>query len=300
MIPPEGSTLRSFRRNAVARFVLFVESADVIEGRRWNVVLSLLNSKPTRQCVMVLGALSAAACGAAARVPISDGTGPHPVLPPPEHSLVPTINVVSAKGWSEGRGPVAAEGTSADAFARGLAHPRWLYVLPNGDVLVAETNAPPRPENNKGIKGWLFGHFQKKAGGAVPSADRISLLRDADGDGVAEVRTEFLTGLRSPFGMALAKNDLYVANTDAIVRFPYKTGATKIAGPGTKVADLPGGPLNHHWTKSLIASPDGKKLYVGVGSNSNVAENGIAAESERAAIWEVDIASGEHRVFASG
>jgi glucose/arabinose dehydrogenase len=142
--------------------------------------------------------------------------------------------------------------------------------------------------------------FQKKAGGAVPSANRITLLRDADGDGVAETRSVFLTGLNSPFGMALVGDQLYVANTDAIVKFPYKEGDTKITASGTKLADLPGGPLNHHWTKSLIASPDGSKLYVGVGSNSNVAENGIEKEEGRAAIWEVDTATGEHRVFASG
>ena len=210
------------------------------------------------------------------------------------------MHVVTAQGWPDGGRPVAAEGTAVAAFARGLEHPRWLYVLPNGDVLVAETNAPVRPKDNRGIKGWFFKHFQKKAGGAVPSANRITLLRDADGDGVAETRSVFLSGLSSPFGMALVGDVLYVANTDAVVKFPYTPGETRITAPGTKVLDLPAGPINHHWTKNILAAADGSKLYVNIGSNSNAGENGIAAEEERAAIWEVDLATGHHRVFASG
>ncbi len=167
-------------------------------------------------------------------------------------------------------------------------------------MLVAETNAPPRPEDAKGIKGWFFKRYQKKAGGAVPSANRITLLRDADGDGVAETRSVFLSGLNSPFGMTLVGDVLYVANTDALVRFPYSPGQTQITAASTKVVDLPGGPLNHHWTKNVIASADGSRLYVAVGSNSNVAENGIEKEEGRAAIWEVDPRAGSHRVFASG
>jgi glucose/arabinose dehydrogenase len=200
----------------------------------------------------------------------------------------------------ENRTPVAAPGTTVTAFARGLDHPRWLYVLPNGDVLVAETNAPKRPDDAKGIKGWFFRHFQKKAGGAVPSANRITLLRDTDGDAVADFRSVFIADLNSPFGMALVGSTFYVANSDALVRFPYTSGETQIAAAATKVADLPGGTLNHHWTKSLLASPDGSKFYVGVGSNSNVAENGIDKEAERAAVWEIDPATGSHRVLASG
>ena len=196
--------------------------------------------------------------------------------------------------------PIAAEGTSVSPFARGLEHPRWLYVLPNGDVLVAETNAPPRPDNSKGIKGWFFDHFQKKAGGAAPSANRITLLRDTDGDGVAETRSVFLPGLTSPFGMVLVGNSFYVANTDALVRFAYEPGQLQIVAPGVKIVDLPGGPLNHHWTKNVVAAADGSKLYVAVGSNSNAAENGIEKEEGRAAIWEVDPSTGTHRVFASG
>ncbi|MBC7896841.1 MAG: sorbosone dehydrogenase family protein, partial [Cytophagaceae bacterium] len=184
--------------------------------------------------------------------------------------------------------------------ARGLDHPRWLYVLPNGDVLVAETNAPKRPDDARGIRGWFFRRYQKKAGGAVPSADRITLLRDADGDGLAEVRTTFLGALHSPFGMAVVGDVLYIANTDAVVKVPYATGDTMARGLPVKVADLPGGTRNHHWTKSLVASPDGQRLYVGVGSNSNAAENGLDAEAGRAAIWEIDVATGMHRIFASG
>jgi len=245
-------------------------------------------------------ALNAAACGAAARLPVAAGTGPRPDLPPPSRSVLPTVKVVSAKGWPEGAHPTPANGTTVAPFARGLEHPRWLYVLPNGDVLVAETNAPPRPEDGKGIKGWFFKRFQKKAGGAVPSANRITLLRDADGDGVAETRSVFLSGLNSPFGMALVGEALYVANADAVVRFPYVKGQTQIKAAATKVVDLPGGPINHHWTKNVVASADGSKLYVSVGSNSNVAENGIDEEKGRAAIWEVNPRTGHHRIFASG
>jgi hypothetical protein len=253
-----------------------------------------------RTILLVVFAVSLVGCASAARLPVSAGTGPHPILPAPNKALIPVVHVVTAKGWPAGAKPVAAAGTTVAAFAAGLDHPRWLYALPNGDVLVAETNAPERPEDGKGIKGWFFKHFQKKAGGAVPSANRITLLRDADGDGVAETRSVFLSGLYSPFGMALVGNNLYVANSDAILRFPYTSGQTQITTPGVKVVDLPAGPINHHWTKNIIASPDGTKLYVGVGSNSNAAENGIQVEEGRAAIWEVDLATGNHRIFASG
>ncbi|HEX2643266.1 MAG TPA: sorbosone dehydrogenase family protein [Thermoanaerobaculia bacterium] len=253
-----------------------------------------------QSCVLVAVTAGLAGCATSARLPVSAGTGPNPDLPPPAKALIPTVNVVTAKGWPAGVTPVAADGTAVAAFAKDLDHPRWLYVLPNGDVLVAETNAPPRPEDGKGIKGFFFKKFQKKAGGAVPSANRITLLRDADGDGIAETKSVFLSGLNSPFGMTLVGDTLYVANTDAVVKFPYKAGETRIAASGTKVVDLPGGPLNHHWTKNVIASADGSKLYVAVGSNSNVAENGIEKEEARAAIWEVDPATGSHRVFASG
>jgi glucose/arabinose dehydrogenase len=196
--------------------------------------------------------------------------------------------------------PRGALGTRVAAFARDLDHPRWLYVLPNGDVLVAETNAPPKPEDGRGIKGWVMGQVMKTAGADVQSANRITLLRDTDGDGEADQRSVLLEGLNSPFGMALVGGDLYVANTDAVLRFPYAAGDTRITAPGIRVVDLPAGPINHHWTKNLIASPDGKKLYVTVGSNSNVGERGMEAEADRAAIWEVDTRTGAHRIFASG
>jgi glucose/arabinose dehydrogenase len=249
---------------------------------------------------VVIAVLALTGCGASARLPVSAGIGPEPVLPAPSKSLIPVVNVVKAIGWSDGGTPVPADGTAVAPFALGLDHPRWLYVLPNGDVLVAETNGPPRPEDAKGIKGWFFKRAQKKAGGAAPSANRITLLRDADGDGVAETCSVFLAGLNSPFGMALVGNVLYVANTDAIVRFPYSEGQTELTAPAVKVVDLPGGPLNHHWTKNVMASPDGTRLYVSIGSNSNVAENGIDKEEGRASIWEVDPQTGKHRVFASG
>ncbi|HEX6998557.1 MAG TPA: sorbosone dehydrogenase family protein [Gammaproteobacteria bacterium] len=228
------------------------------------------------------------------------GVGPDPALPPPDPQLIPTIEIASAVGWPQGATPRAGAGLAVNVFAMGLDHPRWLYVLPNGDVLVAETNAPPRPDDGKGIKGWFMRRVMERAGAGVPSANRITLLRDADGDGRADVRTPLLEGLSSPFGMALVGDDLYVANTDAIVRFPYREGATSITAEGERVAALPAGTINHHWTKNVIASRDGEELYVTVGSNSNVAEYGMENEEDRAAILEVSPATGETRLFASG
>jgi glucose/arabinose dehydrogenase len=253
-----------------------------------------------RATIAVLCVLALTACAEKARLPEAQSVGPNPTLPEPATRVIPTVKVAPARGWPEGVRPRAAAGMGVTAFAAGLDHPRWVYVLPNGDVLVAESNAPKRPEEGKGIKGRAMKHFQKKAGGATPSANRISLLRDKDGDGVAEERHAFLEELNSPFGMALVGDELFVANTDAVVRFPYREGATRIPGSGAKVLELPAGPRNHHWTKNLIASRDGKKLYVTVGSNSNVAEHGMDEEEGRAAIWEVDIESGSHRVVASG
>ena len=255
-----------------------------------------------RSSSLVLGiaALGLSACGEQARLPVSAGMGPNPELPPPKTSLIPTVHIAPAKGWPDGVAPTAAPGLAVTSFADALDHPRWLHVLPNGDVLVAETNGPPRPEDARGIKGWAMKLVMGWAGAATPSADRITLLRDADGDGIVESRSVFLDGLHSPFGMALVGRDFYVANTDAVVRFPYEEGQTQITARGVKVVDLPAGPINHHWTKNLIASRDGSRLYVAIGSNSNVAENGIAAEEGRAAIWEVDPSTGRHRIFASG
>ena len=253
-----------------------------------------------RTLVIGLAALALAACGETALLAVSAGTGPQPELPPPRATLIPTVNIAPAKGWQRGATPQAAPGLQVVAFAAGLDHPRWLLVLPNGDVLVAETNAPPKPEDAKGIKGWVMGLVMKRAGARTPSANRITLLRDSDGDGVADLRSVLLEGLNSPFGMALVGDSLYVANSDAVLRFPYAAGDTRIAAPGLRVVTLPAGPINHHWTKNLSANADGSKLYVTVGSNSNVAECGIEAEAERAAIWEVDAQSGAHRIFASG
>jgi glucose/arabinose dehydrogenase len=241
-----------------------------------------------------------AGCGERAKLAVEEGIGPDPKLPPPAKALFPTVNVAEATGWPEGQMPRPINGLTVQPFARGLDHPRWLYVLPNGDVLIAESNKPPKPEDKEGgIKGWIAARLMKKAGAGVPSANRISLLRDADGDGVAELKTPFLTGLFSPFGMALVGNTLYVANADAVVAFPYAEGATRIDAPPKRVAPLPAG-RNHHWTKSLVASADGSRLYVGVGSNSNVAEHGMGEEQNRAAILEIDPATGSVRPFATG
>ncbi|MFC0131046.1 sorbosone dehydrogenase [Massilia eurypsychrophila] len=244
--------------------------------------------------------LSLAACSEKALLPSTAGVGPAPVIPEPVKSLIPTVDIAPAKGWPAGVMPSAAAGMTVNALATGLVHPRWLHVLPNGDVLVVESNAPARPDAGKGIKGFVMKKVMAKAGAAVPSPNRITLLRDADGDGVAETRTEFLKNLNSPFGIALIGDMLYVANTDAVVRFPYKAGDTAITAAPVTVAALPGGPLNHHWTKNIIASKDGSKLYATVGSNSNVAENGMDKEVNRAAILEIDLKTSATRLFASG
>ncbi len=234
-------------------------------------------------------------------MPADAGYGPNPQLPEPQEQLIPYVNVAPADGWAAGEMPTAAQGLSVNAFASELSHPRWVYVLPNGDVLVAESNAPAnRPDETRGIRAFFMRQAMSQAGAGTPSADRITLLRDADGDGVAETREVFLDGLHSPFGITLVGNDLYVANTDAIVRFPYQNGQTRITAPPTRLVELPAGPRNHHWTKNVIASPDGARLYATVGSNSNVGEHGMAVEEGRAAIWEIDRATGQHRVFASG
>jgi len=250
-------------------------------------------------CAALCGALLTA-CADSAKLPPNADVGPNPTLVGPAKNLIPTVNIAPARPFAPGETPVAAQGLRVKALASGLDHPRWLHVLPNGDVLVAESNAPPRPEEGKGIKAKVMQYFMKKAGAGVPSANRITLLRDVDGDGIAEVKSAFIENLNSPFGMALVGDTLYVANADAVVKFPYKTGETRITAAPVKVVDLPGGPRNHHWTKSLVASRDGTRLYSGIGSNSNVAENGMEEEKDRAAIAEIDIAAGTRRTFAAG
>lgn len=250
-----------------------------------------------------LSTLLSCACMEHARLGANEDTGPDPVLvQPTPQGLMPTVDIAPAEGWAIGEAPVAADGLRVTRFADGLQHPRWLHVLPNGDVLVAESNAPADKSGYDGLKGVVMKQVMKRAGAGVPSADRIALLRDAAGDGVAETRSVFLQDLHSPFGMALVGGILYVANANAIVGVPYREGATRAGTKPETLLELPGKgeELNHHWTKSLLASRDGTRLYVGVGSNSNIGENGMDVEAGRAAIHEVDIASGRSRVFATG
>jgi glucose/arabinose dehydrogenase len=251
-------------------------------------------------CLVAAALGACSGCSEVATLTVDQGSGPQPQLPPPKKTLIPTLNIAPAVHWAANEAPTPAAGLAVVAFARELDHPRWLHVLPNGDVLVAETNAPERPDEGKGIRGKIQKSAMKKAGAVTETANRITLLRDADGDGVAEVRSVFASGLNSPFGMALVGDSLYVANSDAVVRLPYRAGALTAGGPATTVAPLPAGTRNHHWTKSLIASRDGTRLYATVGSNSNVGENGMELETNRASILEIDPATGSTRVFASG
>jgi glucose/arabinose dehydrogenase len=225
--------------------------------------------------------------------------GPSPQLAASAKSIFPTLRVAKAKGWKDGAKPQSAEGTTVAVYAGNLQHPRWLYVLPNGDVLVAESEAPAKPDDSKGVRGKLQKLLMKRAGsGAHPSANRITLLRES-GPGSVEKHV-FLQGLNAPIGMALVGNTFYVANSDAVLSFPYRSGDTELRSAPTELTALPAGTINHHWTKSLLASPDGRHLYVGVGSNSNAGENGLDAEHERAAVWEIDTKTGNHRIYASG
>jgi len=270
-----------------------------------GILIAVCHSMHTSSRLLASGLLSLAAfvsagCGSTARLPLAAGIGPHPQLPPPEKSLIPVLNIAPAKGWPPGGKPVPGAGLTVTAFATGLDHPRWLYVLPNGDVLVAETNAPPKPQDARGLRGWVQRKAMKRAGSITPSANRITLLRDTTGAGAADQRFTFADKLNSPYGMTLVGNRFYVANSDAVVSFRYVDGETHLDGTPTKVVDLPAGPINHHWTKNVIASQDGSRLYATVGSNSNVGENGLAAEQGRAAVWEIDPANGQHRIYASG
>ena len=222
--------------------------------------------------------------------------GSTPSIPPPKpQGSIPTLKMPTAQGWSPGQTPIAAPGLKVNAFATGLKHPRWIDVLPNGDVLIAESTSIPRPPRS--IFDYAMVSTMKRAAATGPSANRITLLRDTNGDGVAETQEVFLTGLNQPFGMALLGDTFYVGNTDGVVAFPYTAGADRIAAAGRTLATFkPGG----HWTRSLLPSPDGTKLYVGVGSSSNIAENGMADEEGRALIHELDLASGRGRTFAGG
>jgi glucose/arabinose dehydrogenase len=248
-----------------------------------------------------------AACGESSKLPPQASVGPNPQLPDPTTSLIPTLKVSKAVGWSGGDAPKAPAGFKVTALAEHLDHPRWVYLLPNGDVLVAESNHPPMPDGatdgGSGPLAWArrtaMGIVMGRVGADAPSANRITLLRDADGDGHAELRTVFMSGLTSPFGMALVGEELFIANADALVKVPYHEGQTEISATPIKVTDLPAG-INHHWTKNVLANPEGTKLYVTVGSNSNVGENGLEAEEGRAAIWEIDVQSASKRLYASG
>ncbi|MFM0327763.1 PQQ-dependent sugar dehydrogenase, partial [Caballeronia glebae] len=248
----------------------------------------------------VLSVLPLAACALGPSSSSDHGFGASPTIPVPEPELFPMVNIAPVQARPAGFMPTAPAGFSVTMFANGLMHPRWLYALPNGDVLVAESDAPREHDAGSGIFGWIRRQIMKRAGAGVPSPNRIVLLRDVNGDGVAQTRTVFLRGLRSPFGMALIGNQLYVADTDALLRFEYVTGETSIASHGVKVVDLPAGPINHHWTKNIVADRSGEHIYIAVGSNSNAGENGVAAEEGRAQILQFDVASGRVRPYASG
>ncbi|WP_086380774.1 PQQ-dependent sugar dehydrogenase [Caballeronia sordidicola] len=245
-----------------------------------------------------------AACGATSTVPEVVGYGAAPLLPEPTKSLITTVNIAPARGFGAGDRPEAVGGFTVNAFARDLDHPRWIYVLPNADVLVAEADAPAVHDQTGGpitrLVSWVRKQVMKRAGAGVPSPNKIILLRAASGGVAARTRTVLIDGLNSPFGMALVGNDLYVADTDALLRFPYVPGETVITSPGVKVADLPAGPIDHHWTKNIIASADGTHLFITVGSNSNAGENGIDVEADRARILDFNIKAGKARVFATG
>ncbi len=244
--------------------------------------------------VAATGALWPAALSAQGELP-AQSVGQEPKLPEPEESFLPTINWARAEPWPNGTMPKAADGLSVKAFARDLKHPRWIYVLPNGDVLVAEAASEPSPSWNPRalVQNWVM----RRAGSIVENANRISLLRDTNGDGVADERHVFLEGLRQPFGMALIGDQFYVANTDSVVRYPYKEGETSIKAEGTKLVDIP---VGHHWTRNIMPSADNSKLFITVGSGSNIGEKGMDIEKDRATIWELDLASGKSRVLASG
>ena len=243
-----------------------------------------------------------AGCGDNASLPPEAGYGPNPTLPPPNREWpIPTVEIAKATGWAAGQKPIAAPGLKVEAFATGLTHPRWLYMLPNGDILVAESGAPAdRPDNSRGIRRWVQRLLMGRAGAAGQNANRITLLRDSDANGTVDLKTTFLEGLYSPFGMAMLDGTFYVGNSNAVMTYLYTDGATTLKGPSRKLLDLPAGTINRHWTRNLLLSRDGDRLYVAVGSNSNIGEFGMNHEEGRAAIWEVDRLNGKYRIFASG
>lgn len=248
--------------------------------------------------VLLAGAWYVLTDGDEARLTEAQSTGREPVIGDPREEHIPTINLASIVGWQKDEKPVAAQGLVVERFADGLDHPRRLYRLPNGDILVAETQSPPR--KGGGIYGWIQGLFMARAGAGGPSANRITLLRDANGDGRVETRSVFLSGLNSPYGMALVGNTFYVANADAIISFPYQEGQTRITAKPTKLINLPHNAPNEHWVRNLVASPDGRFLYVSIGSATNIADEGLDAENNRAAIFEIDLAKKDNRAFATG
>ena len=250
-----------------------------------------------------LALFALAACNRVQNIDPSQQVGPNPLLPKPAEELVAAVGVPKVVGWKPGETPSVPAGFQIEAMATGLSNPRTVYPLANGDLLVVETQrvgSEPLERPKDPVRQFIMSiaHGGGTKGGPPPQ--RITLLRDADNDGRPELRTVLLDHLNSPFGVVLVGGYLYVANTDAILRFPFAPGQTRITGPGEKVTDLPGGLIDHHWTKSLTASPDGSKLYAGVGSNSNAQERGPEAETNRAAIWEIDPKTGAYRVFASG
>ena len=250
-----------------------------------------------RNSAALLAVAALAACAQKGGDPMKQ-YGPNPLLPEPKQYLLPPMSVPKEVGWKAGQTPSVPAGLKIEAIATGLKHPRMVYTLPNGDILVVESNGPGTEAFR--VKDYIQGKVKARAGSAAKGGNRITLLRDTNGDGKPDLQTVFIDHLHSPFGVVLVGNTLYVANTDAIVAFPYTTGETRITAPPAHLADLPAGPINHHWTKSLTASPDGSKLYVGVGSNSNITENGMTAEQGRAAIYEVDRLTGAKRIYASG
>ncbi len=249
--------------------------------------------------------LPLAACGSGQDVDPNSQYGAHPTLPAPHEQLIADVGVFPVVGWAAGEHPTVPAGFRIDALATGLSNPRNVLALPNGDVLIVESRnnaSEPVQRPKDPIRDWIMAraHSQTKSGETSAASNRITLVRDADGDGKPETRSVLVDHLNAPFGVAVAGGRLYVANTDAIVAYPFTPGETRITAPGVKITDLPAGPINHHWTKSLTANADGSRLYVGVGSNSNAMERGPEAETRRAAVLEVDPATGASRVFASG